>query len=83
MRFDASPVLPMNPGRSGLDLQAVDGERRVGREVSVIELVATLLAEPEAVAAEVVPTDREHRSVRDRQQRPPAGQDVLAVMPPT
>ena len=65
-----------------LDLPAVDGERRVGREMRVVELVAGPVAEPEAPAADVVPADREHRPVGDREQRrSERREDVLAVMP--
>ena len=68
--------------RARLHLAAVDGERREGGEVRVVELVAVVVAKPEAVAADVVPADREDRSVGDgEQRRAELAEDVLAVMP--
>src|SRR5215203_4077585 len=65
-----------------LDLSPVDRERREGREVCVVELVAGTVAEPETVAAEVVPADRENGSVRDREQwSAERRKDVDAVVP--
>jgi hypothetical protein len=53
-----------------------------GREVRVVELVSLPVAQPEPVAAEVVPADREDRAVGDREERrAERGEDVLAVMP--
>jgi hypothetical protein len=46
---------------------AVDRERRVCGEMGVVELVAGLVAQPEPVAADVVPADGENRSVGDRE----------------
>ena len=67
---------------AGLDLAAVDRERRVGREMRVVELVAGPVAQPQPPAADVVPADREHRPVGDREQRrPERREDVLTVMP--
>ena len=67
---------------AGLDLPAVDGERRVRREMGVVELVPGAVAEPEAPAADVVPADREHRAVGDgEERRPERREDVLAVVP--
>ena len=65
-----------------LDLVAVDGERRERGEMRVVELVALPVAQPEPVAAEVVPADGEDGAVGDRQQRrAERREDVLAVMP--
>ena len=65
-----------------LDLTAVDRERRVRGEVGVVELVAGLVAEPEPVAADVVPPDGEDRPVGDGEQRcPELPEDVDAVVP--
>ena len=75
--------LPHEPEHvAGLDLAPVHGERRVGGEVGVVELVSGMVAEPEPPAADVVPADREHRPVGDgEQRRPERGEDVLTVMP--
>ena len=63
-------------------LAAVDGERRVGGEVRVVELVPGSIAEPEPEAADVVPADREDRPVGDGQDRlAELPEDVLAVVP--
>src|SRR5829696_9979774 len=50
--------------------------------MGVVELVALAVAEPEPVAAEVVPADREDRAVGDSEQRRTEwGEDVLTVVP--
>jgi hypothetical protein len=67
---------------AGADVPSVDGERRVGGEVGVVELVSALVAEPEAVAADVVPADLEDGAVGDREdRRAEGGEDVVAVVP--
>ena len=79
----ASPVLPTKPSTSPAShLAAVDGERRERGEVRVVELVAVPVAEPEPVAADVVPADREDRAVGDGEdRRAERREDVLAVVP--
>ena len=48
----------------------------------VVELVAGVVAQPEPPAADIVPADREHRSVRDgEQRRTERREDVVAVVP--
>ena len=48
----------------------------------VVELVSLAVAEPEALAADVVPADGEERSRRDGHERRPGGsEDVVAVVP--
>src|SRR5262249_40916082 len=65
-----------------LDARALHGERRVRGAVRVVELVALAIAEPQAVAPEVVPADRVDGPVRDGQDRRPLRrEDVLAVVP--
>ena len=54
-----------------MDEGALPCERREAREVGVVELVAGGVAEPEAVAADVVPADVEERPVGDRDERGP------------
>ena len=50
--------------------------------MGVVELVPLPVAQPEPVAAEVVPADREHGAVGDGEQRgSERREDVLAVMP--
>ena len=67
---------------AGVDDRAVHGERRVGGEMRVVVLVAVVVAQPEPPAADVVPADREHRAVRDgEQRRAERREDVVAVMP--
>src|SRR6266568_4839809 len=66
----------------GLDAIAVPCRRRVSGEVGVVELVPLAVAHPEAVSADVVPADREHRPVRAGEDRSAErGEDVVAVMP--
>jgi hypothetical protein len=67
---------------AGLDLGAILGERRVGREVRVVVLVSLSVAKPEPVAAKTVPADLEERPVghcQDGCAQP--GENVVAVMP--
>ena len=67
---------------AGAHLAPVDGERREGGEVGVVELVALPVAEPEPEPAAVVPADREDGAVGDREERrAERGEDVLAVVP--
>src|SRR5207248_3485538 len=67
---------------AGLDMEAVLRERREGREVRVVELVALRVAQPEAVAADVVPADREDDSVGAGEDRgSERREDVVAVVP--
>ena len=48
----------------------------------VVELVSLPVPQPEPIAAEVVPADREHGAVGDREEwGAERGEDVLAVMP--
>ena len=64
------------------DAMPVPRRRRVGGEMRVVELVPLAVTEPEAVAAHVVPADREDRPVRaGKHRRPERGEDVVAVMP--
>ena len=79
----ASPVVPTKPITSpARTAAAVDRERRERREVRVVELVPEPVAQPEPVAADVVPADREERAVRDREdRRAERREDVLAVVP--
>ena len=61
----ASPVLPTKPSTSpALTCAPLPRERREGGEVRVVELVALRVAQPEPVAADVVPADREDRARR-------------------
>ena len=67
---------------AGVHLVAVPRERGERREVRVVELVSLPVAQPEPVAAEVVPADREDRAVGDREERrAERREDVLAVVP--
>ena len=52
-----------------LDAAPLDCERRVRREVRVVELVALRVAQPEAVAADPVEADGVQRPVGDREER--------------
>ena len=66
----ASPVSPTKPITSpASDAPSLDGERRVGGEVRVVELVALRVAQPESVAADPVEADRVQRPVGDREER--------------
>src|SRR3954451_23726965 len=50
--------------------------------MGVVELVALVVAQPEAPAADLVPPDGEHRAVGDCEERRAEGsKDVVAVMP--
>jgi hypothetical protein len=61
---------------------SVDGEGREGREVSVVVVVAVVVAKPEAVAADAVPADVEEGPVRNGQERSPdRRKDVVPVVP--
>ena len=51
---------------AGLDVHPVARDRRERREVRVVELVPLRVAQPEPVAADVVPADREDEPVGDR-----------------
>ena len=67
---------------AGVDVRAVDRERRVGGEMRVVELVAPVVAEPEPPAADLVPADGEDGPVRDREERrAERREDVVAVVP--
>ena len=82
MRLRVAGVAHEADHGSGLDLVPVDGERREGGEVGVVELVPLPVAQPEPVAAAVVPADREDGAVGDREQRrSERREDVLAVVP--
>ena len=62
----ASPVSPTKPSTSpALHDRAVDGERRVRREVRVVELVALVVAQPEPPAADAC-SSRRRRPCRAR-----------------
>src|SRR5205823_11551395 len=52
---------------SGVDHRTVPRERRVRGEVRVVVLVSGAVTEPEAVAADFVPADGEHRAGCDRE----------------
>ena len=68
--------------RTRLHAQPVYGQRRIGREMRVVESVAVLVAQPEAIATQGVPADREHRSVCDREyRRAHRSEDVDSVVP--
>jgi hypothetical protein len=58
---------------AGLHLRPLPRERREGGEVGVVELVPGAVAEPEPVAADVVPPDAEERPVGDGQERRATG----------
>src|SRR6266496_3419978 len=67
---------------AGLDMEAVLREWREGRKVRVVELVALRVAQPEAVAANVVPADREDDPVGAGEDRgSERREDVVAVVP--
>ena len=67
---------------AGANLPAVHRERRKRREVRVVELVSLVIAQPEAVSAQLVPADGEDGAVGDREERrAERGEDVLSVMP--
>ena len=64
-----------------LHVCAVRGRGREGREMGVVELVSLLVEDPEPVAADLVPADREDRAVRDREERlAELAEDVVAVV---
>jgi hypothetical protein len=64
-----------------LDAPPVHRQRREGGEVRVVELVALVVAQPEAVAADVVPADGEDGPVGDRQEGgPERREDVVPVV---
>ena len=65
-----------------LHAATLDGERRVGREMRVVELVARSVTEPEPVAADPVEADGMERPVGDGEKRRALRrEDVLAVVP--
>ena len=67
---------------SRLDTAAVLRGRRVRGEMRVVELVPLAVPQPEAVPADVVPADREDRSVSTGEYgRPERREDVVAVVP--
>ena len=67
---------------AGLDARPVDREGRERGEVRVVELVALTVAQPEPVASDVVPADREHRPVGAGEHGCAKGrEDVVAVVP--
>ena len=64
-----------------LDARAVEDERRERREVRVVEGVALPVAQPEPVAADLVPAEREDRAVGERDDRlAELAEDVVAVV---
>ena len=66
---------------AGLHVRAVRRGRREGGEVRVVELVALLVEEPEPVAADLVPADREDGAVGDGDERlAELAEDVVAVV---
>ncbi len=67
---------------SRLHACSLDRERRVRREVSVVELVPEVVPQPEPVTTELDEADRVNDAVGDREERRAfAGEDVLSVMP--
>ena len=67
---------------AGLDALRVQSERRIAREMRVVELVAYAVAYPEPPAAEALPADAVERAVRDGDDgRAERGEDVVAVVP--
>src|SRR5205823_1908695 len=65
----------------GLHMRAVRRRRRERREVRVIELVPLLVEEPEPVAADLVPADREDGSVGHSEERlAELAEDVVTVV---
>ena len=67
---------------SGVDHRTVPRERRVRGQVGVVVLVSGAVTEPEAVAADFVPADGEHRAGCDRENgRAERREDVVTVMP--
>ena len=67
---------------AGLDVHPVAGDRREGGEVRVVELVSLRVAQPEPVASDVVPADREDEPVgAGEDRRAERREDVVAVVP--
>ena len=80
----AWPVLPTKPITWPARTRAPSSAtRRVRREVRVVERVAAVIGEPQAVPAEGVHADPRERAVGDGDHRGPAvGEEVVAVVPP-
>ena len=67
---------------SRLDAVSVSRRGRIGGEMRVVELVPLAVSQPEAVAADVVPTDREDGSIDARENRGAEwSEDVVPVVP--
>ena len=67
---------------AGVHDRAVDGKRRIRRKVSVVELVAAVVAQPQPPSADLLETDLEHDSVRHGEDRgAERREDVVAVVP--
>ena len=65
------------------DPRPLDGDRRVRRQVRVVEGVAGVVRQPEAVAPQGVDAHPGQAAVGDRDDRRPAvGEDVVAMVPP-
>ena len=67
---------------AGVDLVPIYRHRRERRKVRVVVEIARAVADPEAVAADLVPADGEDRAgCTGEERRSQRGEDVVAVMP--